>query len=137
VQVDLTDDFVVMALFGDGAWEDRMQRLQVGKRGGTLHFLVSCMSAMNPCSASFLHIPALLLYKDEVGKRGGDQSCYGHADCMVTIGLCCVSGYVTYVVTKLQHCMHADVFIQRSFTHLTTARLTNTAAHMSPPCLIL
>jgi hypothetical protein len=29
VQVDLTDDYVVMALFGDGAWEDNMQKLQV------------------------------------------------------------------------------------------------------------
>lgn len=26
-QIDLTDDYVVVALFGDGAWEDRMQRL--------------------------------------------------------------------------------------------------------------
>jgi hypothetical protein len=30
-----------------------------------LHFLVSCMSATNPSSASCLRIPALLLYKDE------------------------------------------------------------------------
>ena len=29
LQVDLTDDFVIMALFGDGQWEDKMQRLQV------------------------------------------------------------------------------------------------------------
>ena len=27
-QIDLTDDYVVMALFGDGAWEDQLQRLQ-------------------------------------------------------------------------------------------------------------
>jgi hypothetical protein len=32
----------------------------------TLHFLVSCMSAMNPSSASLSRIPALMLYKDEV-----------------------------------------------------------------------
>jgi hypothetical protein len=56
-QVDLTDDYVVMALFGDGAWEENMQRLQVSahqplnpatqtyhlsfRRQGNCHLLVS------------------------------------------------------------------------------------------------
>jgi hypothetical protein len=43
-----------------------LQQLLVGWWPATLHFLVSCMSAMNPSSASLLRIPALLLYKDEL-----------------------------------------------------------------------
>lgn len=35
-QIDLTDDFVVMALFGDGAWEDTMQRLTARDDTGAL-----------------------------------------------------------------------------------------------------
>jgi hypothetical protein len=31
-QIDLTDDYVVIALFGDGAWESGVQRVQVGMR---------------------------------------------------------------------------------------------------------
>ncbi|KAI8463135.1 MAG: hypothetical protein J3K34DRAFT_527240 [Monoraphidium minutum] len=33
-QFDLTDDYVVMALFGDGAWEDQIQRLQAREEEG-------------------------------------------------------------------------------------------------------
>lgn len=33
MQIDLTDDYVVVALFGDGAWEDRMQRLTARDEG--------------------------------------------------------------------------------------------------------
>ncbi|KIZ00564.1 hypothetical protein MNEG_7396 [Monoraphidium neglectum] len=33
-QFDLTDDYVVMALFGDGSWEDDMQRLQAREEEG-------------------------------------------------------------------------------------------------------
>lgn len=36
VQIDLTDDFVVLALFGDGAWEDAMQRLTARDDAGNL-----------------------------------------------------------------------------------------------------
>lgn len=35
-QIDLTDDYVVMALFGDGAWEDTMQRLTAKDEAGNL-----------------------------------------------------------------------------------------------------
>lgn len=35
-QIDLTDDYVVMALFGDGAWEDTMQRLTAKDEAGKL-----------------------------------------------------------------------------------------------------
>jgi hypothetical protein len=35
-QVDLTDDYVIMALFGDGAWEDRMTRLTARDDAGAL-----------------------------------------------------------------------------------------------------
>lgn len=36
VQIDLTDDYVVMALFGDGVWEDTMQRLTAKDEDGKL-----------------------------------------------------------------------------------------------------
>jgi hypothetical protein len=36
VQIDLTDDYVVVALFGDGAWEDKMQRLTARDDSGNL-----------------------------------------------------------------------------------------------------
>jgi hypothetical protein len=36
VQIDLTDDYVVVALFGDGAWEDKMQRLTARDDAGNL-----------------------------------------------------------------------------------------------------
>jgi hypothetical protein len=36
VQIDLTDDYVVMALFGDGAWQDSMQRLTAKDEAGNL-----------------------------------------------------------------------------------------------------
>jgi hypothetical protein len=36
VQIDLTDDYVVMALFGDGAWQDGMQRLTAKDEAGNL-----------------------------------------------------------------------------------------------------
>lgn len=36
LQIDLTDDYVVVALFGDGAWEDRMQRLTARDESGNL-----------------------------------------------------------------------------------------------------
>eukprot|EP00882_Tetradesmus_deserticola_P014494 GHRQ01015414.1.p1 GENE.GHRQ01015414.1~~GHRQ01015414.1.p1 ORF type:complete len:159 (+),score=80.80 GHRQ01015414.1:68-478(+) len=35
-QIDLTDDYVVMALFGDGAWQDSMQRLTAKDDAGKL-----------------------------------------------------------------------------------------------------
>eukprot|EP00775_Hariotina_reticulata_P011188 gene11188-11338_t len=35
-QIDLTDDYAVMALFGDGAWEDTMQRLTARDDEGKL-----------------------------------------------------------------------------------------------------
>jgi hypothetical protein len=35
-QIDLTDDYVVMALFGDGAWQDGMQRLTAKDEAGNL-----------------------------------------------------------------------------------------------------
>lgn len=36
MQIDLTDDYVVMALFGDGAWQDTMQRLTAKDEAGNL-----------------------------------------------------------------------------------------------------
>lgn len=36
LQIDLTDDYVVVALFGDGAWEDKMQRLTARDDSGSL-----------------------------------------------------------------------------------------------------
>jgi hypothetical protein len=36
VQIDLTDDYVVVALFVDGAWEDKMQRLTARDDSGNL-----------------------------------------------------------------------------------------------------
>lgn len=35
-QIDLTDDYVVMALFGDGGWEDSMTRLTARDDDGRL-----------------------------------------------------------------------------------------------------
>lgn len=34
-QIDLTDDYVVMALFGDGSWEGNIQRLQAPVEEGS------------------------------------------------------------------------------------------------------
>lgn len=33
MQIDLTDDYVVVALFGDGSWEAQVQRVQVSRAG--------------------------------------------------------------------------------------------------------
>ena len=35
-QIDLTDDFVVVSIFGDGGWERLIKRVQGRDDGGTL-----------------------------------------------------------------------------------------------------